>query len=298
MKLLAKVEPFIGVLFVLVGAIFFSGKAIFVKLGLQAGASVMTLLNLRMLFALPFFITMAIISEKRNQVKIAGKDWAKILFLGISGYYLASYFDFQGLKHISAGLERLIIFLYPTIVVVLSALIYKTPVRKSQIIALALTYIGVIIAFSGATEHFNKNILVGSLLIFASAFSYAIYLIGSGKLIPKLGAIRFTSYGMIISTLAVLVHSNITGTFTLIASTKVYLFGLGMGILCTVIPAILLAEGIKRIGSSATAIVGSIGPVSTIILAAIILNEKITVLQIVGTFIVIGGVVFVSRKSK
>lgn len=291
------VKPFTGAICVFAGAVFFSGKAILVKLGLAEGAGVMTLLNLRMLFSLPFFLIMLFYRHEPSG-KITLHDHITIIFLGICGYYLASYFDFAGLQYISASLERLIVFIYPTLVVVLSALFFKTRIGKKEFIALALTYTGILIAFVSDTPTLSDSVLKGSMLVFGSAFTYAIYLIGSGRLIPKIGASRFTGYAMLVSTAAVLLHSFLSNDLNLQTTWKVYLIGFLMAVFCTVIPAMLLATGIKLIGSDKASIIGSIGPVSTIALAAVFLNEHISCAELMGTCMVIGGVLLVSRQKK
>lgn len=290
-------KPFTGAICVFTGAVFFSGKAILVKLGLAEGVGVMTLLNLRMLFSLPFFLAMLFYKQGKSE-RISIKDHGTIILLGICGYYLASYFDFAGLQYISASLERLIVFIYPTLVVILSALFFKTRIGKKELIALGLTYSGIMIAFVSDAPTLSAPVVQGSLLVFASAFTYAIYLIGSGRLIPKIGASKFTGYAMLVSTIAVLAHSVATDDLNLITSAKVYIIGLLMAIFCTVIPAILLATGIRLIGSDKASIIGSIGPVSTIALAAIFLNEHISFAELVGTCMVIAGVLLVSRQKQ
>lgn len=291
-------KTFSGAFLVFTGSVFFSAKAVLVKLGFLQDASVMLLLNMRMVFALPFFIVTVILTNRKAPKRISRKDGAYVIFLGIIGYYMASYFDFKGLTFISAGLERLILFIYPTIVVILSAFLFKTPIGKRQLIALLLTYAGVSIAYSAETTTASDNLMKGSLLVFGSAFTYAIYLIGSGRMIPRLGALRFTSYCMIVSTIAVLVHSFCIGELSLITTPEIYLIGFIMAIFTTVIPSFMLAEGIKQLGSGPTAIIASIGPVSTIVLAAVFLNEPVTGIQILGTGLVICGVLFVSKKEK
>lgn len=293
-----KLSPFAGAICVFLGAVFFSGKAILVKIGISEGASVLTLLNLRMLISLPFFVVMAFYQKSATQNRLTGKDYFTIIFLGISGYYLASYFDFEGLKYISASLERLIVFIYPTLVVVISALVFKTKIELKEVLSILLTYIGIAIAFFADSPVLSSEVVKGALFVFASAFTYAIYLIGSGQMIPKIGAARFTGFAMIVSTCSVIVHSLIMQDFTIVTSGKIYVIGSMMAILCTVIPAILIATGIKLIGSGKASIIGSIGPVSTIGLAAVFLNETITIFQLLGTVLVICGVLLVSKQKK
>jgi drug/metabolite transporter (DMT)-like permease len=297
-KIKERLKPFAGAICVFFGAVFFSGKAILVKIGIHEGASVLTLLNLRMLISLPFFVLMAFYQNNQPQYKLSYKDYVTIFFLGVSGYYLASYFDFEGLKYISASLERLIVFIYPTLVVLISALVFKTKIELKEILSILLTYIGVVIAFVADVPVMSSEVIKGSLFVFASAFTYAIYLVGSGQMIPKIGAARFTGFAMIVSTFSVLIHSWIMDDFNIVTTWKIYGIGAMMAILCTVIPAILIAMGIKLIGSGKASIIGSIGPVSTIGLAVIFLNETITIYQLFGTAIVIAGVLLVSKQKQ
>lgn len=293
------IKPFAGVILVFMGAVFFSAKAVLVKLAYIEGASPLPLLNLRMIISLPFFLFLAYkYSRGANLSVISKSDWFQIIFLGVIGYYLASWFDFEGLKYISAGLERLIVFVYPTLVVLFSAVLLKSKISYREVLALLVTYIGIFAAYVGETQENTTNLLAGSVLVFGSAVTYALYLVGSGKLIPKLGSQRFMSFAMIVSSIAVLAHNAIAGTFTFDHTPIVYLYGFLMALFCTVIPAVLLAEGIKLIGSGKAAIIGSIGPVSTILLANIFLGEDISVEQIAGTVLVLLGVLLVSGRDK
>lgn len=300
MKAIGTEKQIGGALIVFTGAILFSAKAVLIKIAYQYGIDSLSLLLLRMVFSVPFFILTAILSSRRSEEKITKKDWGWILFLGLIGYYLASYFDFEGLNYVSAGLERLILFIYPTIVVVFSAFLFGNKVGKKEIISLLLTYSGIAFAvindFHVSQE--KEKIILGGILIFGSAVTYAGYLIGSGKLIPKIGAVRYTSYAMIISSLAVIIHFILTNNINIFGYRwEVYTIGVVMAIFCTVIPGFLISEGLRIIGSGRSAIIGSIGPVSTIILAAIFLNEEITWWQITGTAMVLAGVLLVSKKD-
>ena len=293
-------NKYLGVPLTFLGAICFSAKAIMVKIAYIHHADALSLLTLRMLFSLPFFVAIAIYSNSKTPgANLNGKDWLQVMILGVIGYYLASFFDFEGLRFITAGLERLILFIYPTLVVIISAIFFNKKIGGREYGALLLTYIGITIVFINDVNQDQKNIWLGAALIFGSAFTYAIYLIGSGELIPKLGSMRYTSYAMIVSTIAVCIHYICTSEIKIFSFSKeIYLLSAGMAIFSTVIPALLLSEGIRMIGSGRASIIGSIGPVSTIILAYFFLGENITLYQLLGTILVLAGVVTVSGREK
>ena len=289
----------LGVLLAVFGVVFFSAKAIMVKLAYQYGVESVTLLLFRMLFSLPVYLIIAFLNKPIKQNEIKKSDYIWLVFFGFVGYYLASFFDFEGLKYIKAGLERIILFIYPTLVVLISYLFLKTKIYKIQVIAIILTYIGVFISFSGEIDTSGSQLYLGVFLIFMSALTYAMYLVGSGWLIPKFGVLCFTSYAMIVSTVCVLVHYAFTEKFDLGKyPAEVYGLGILMAVFSTVIPSFLVSKSIKIIGSSNFSIIGSIGPISTLILANIFLGEQMTGSQIVGTAIVILGVMLISKNKK
>lgn len=296
-----KYTTFLGAALVFLGAVLFSAKAIFVKLAYQYDIDPVSLLTLRMVLSLPFFLALGFFSGRNQKsVSVKKKEWFHIVLLGMVGYYLASLFDFQGLQYITAGLERLILFVYPTIVVIISAILYKKAIQRFQYLALGMTYIGIFIAFAyDVNLNSQSNVGLGALLVFLSAVAYATYLIGSGKMIPKVGTIRFTAYAMIFSALAIILHSYVSNGLDIWNfQREVYLISLLMAVFSTVIPSFLISGGIKLIGSDNASIIGSIGPVSTIILAYIFLNEEITVSQILGTMFVLAGVLVISLKKE
>jgi drug/metabolite transporter (DMT)-like permease len=257
---------------------------------------------LRMVFALPFFIGAAILSgNKKDNAAITLGQWASIIGLGIFGYYLSSLFDFIGLQYISAGLERLILFLYPSFVLLINASIFKQKISGVQKIALALTYIGIAIAYVGelGAEYNNAHFLLGSIMIFICAITFAIYLVGSGKVIPLVGATRFTAYAMLASTAGIFLHFFIVGNYNnMPAGDSFWGYGFLLAIVATVIPGFLVSNAMKKIGSNDVAIISSIGPVSTIIQAHFILGEPVFVEQVVGTVLVIAGVVLTGWKGR
>ncbi len=292
---------FIGVIICLLGAICFSTKAIFVKLAYRDTAvDAVSLLALRMIFSLPFFLVSAgVYSSKENNVKFTNKQWIYVALIGCLGYYISSLLDFMGLQFVTASIERLILFIYPTLVLLMNSVLFKQKIKPIQWLAVILTYAGLLLAFFSEVDidsSQNENFLWGSFLIFVCAFTYAAYIVGSGKLIPMVGAIKFNSYAMSFACVGVLLHFFVTSEQSLIElPAKVYTYSFLMAILSTVIPSYLVTLGIKRIGSDTAAIVGSVGPVSTILLAYFFLNESIFAMQIVGTLMILFGVLLVSR---
>ncbi len=288
-----------GIILVLLGAVCFSIKAIIIKLAYGIAIDPVTLLTLRMGFSLPFFLAVPFIyKRKHNEQKVGKKDWIKIILLGILGYYVASIFDFWGLQYITAGLERLILFVYPTIVVLLSAAFLKKPITKNIIFALLLTYFGVFIIFSDTNLHSQKNMILGAAFIFVSAFTYAAYLVGSGSLIPKLGSVQFNAYSMIVSCIVVIIHFVIVQPTNLLdLPFQFYCFGFAIAIISTVVPTFLIAEGINLIGAGKASIVASVGPVITIALGYWFLNEPFTFWELIGTCFVLGGVLWITYRK-
>ena len=295
-------SPFFwGVIICLLGAVCFSTKAIFVKLAYRdTQIDAVSLLALRMIFSLPFFLISAgIASSKESNVKFTPKQWMYIAFIGCLGYYISSLLDFLGLQFVTAGIERLILFIYPTLVLLMNSFFFKQKIRSIQWLAVVITYIGLLLAFFSeidvdSSQH--ENFIWGSFLIFVCAVTYAAYIVGSGKLIPLVGAVKFNSYAMSFACLGVFLHFFITSEKSLLAlPTQVYVYSLLMAILSTVIPSYLVTMGIRRIGSDNAAIVSSVGPVSTILLAYYFLNESIFAMQIVGTTMILFGVLLISR---
>ncbi len=287
-----------GILFAIIGVVLFSAKAVMVKMAYTYGIDHLTLLLFRMVFAFPFYLLIAFLTKPLHPKELRNKDYLWIVIFGFIGYYLASLFDFMGLQYLKAGLERIILFIYPTIVVLLSWFIFRKRITKLQVLAIVVTYFGVLITFWDEVGANENSILLGVFLIFLSAFTYASYLVGSGWLIPKFGVMQFTSYAMIVSTICIVVHYLFINGFNLSSyPNEVYLLGIAMAIFSTLIPSFLVSAAINRLGASAFSIFGSLGPVSTITLAFFFLDETISILQIFGMLVVISGVMLVSRKK-
>jgi drug/metabolite transporter (DMT)-like permease len=292
-----------GFLLSLAGALLFSTKAIFVKLAFkETGVDAVTLLSLRMLFALPFYLIAAwMVLRKEHTKKLSKANLLWILIMGILGYYLSSLFDFIGLQYVSAGLERLILFLYPTFAVLINTYIFKAALSKRQIIALFLTYFGIGIAYFAElkTDSDNPQFVFGAFMIFLCAITYSFYLVGTGKLVHKAGATRYTAYAMISATVGIFVHFLLTKKVADIPfTTTLTWYAIALAIIATVIPSFLMSNGMKKIGSNNVSIITGIGPVSTIIQAHFLLGEQILLLQILGTVFVIIGVVLIGWNPK
>jgi drug/metabolite transporter (DMT)-like permease len=290
-----------GFIIAILGALLFSTKAIFVKLAFQhTQVSAIHLLVLRMLFSLPFYLVAGIYARSHNSQKLSKKQWVLLALMGLLGYYLSSLFDFIGLQFVSAGLERLILFLYPTFTVLINTFYFKAKLKSTQLIALLLTYVGIGIAFWGEVklDAGNQHFYLGTGMIFLCAITYSIYLAGTGNLVPNIGSTRYTAYVMLFATLGVFVHFIITDhqNVAQLIQPNLVIYGIALAILATVLPSFLLNIGMNKVGSNNVAIITSIGPVSTIIQAHIFLDEPIFFLQIVGTVLVMTGIFLIGWK--
>lgn len=292
-----------GALFVLVSAIAFSSKAVMIKLAYGYHVDAETLLTLRMAFAAPIYLGIAAwVFATGQSAHLNRKDVFALLLLGTVGGYLPMWADFAGLEYVSAGVERVILFLYPTMVVLISALLFGSRIGRRELFALGVSYIGV--ALAAGTEVFAPKVasphgLLGAGLIFFSALSYAAYLVASGRLIPRIGATAFTAYIMLLISLTSAVHFSLTPHHASLSGLPAPVYGITllMAVVATVLPSFLLSAGIHRIGSNRAALMGTIGPVSTIGLAWMFLGEGVTLLQLLGTVFVVAGVLAISTKS-
>jgi drug/metabolite transporter (DMT)-like permease len=289
----------LGVSLGILGVILFSSKAVMVKLAYNYEVDAITMLLLRMLFSFPFYVVIAYLHRNdAHEIKTTRKDYLWLVFFGLVGYYLASLFDFVGLTYIKASLERIILFVYPTIVILLNRLFLKQPITKTQIIAIFLSYLGILIAFSEEVAIAGNEVYIGGFFVLLSAITYASYLAGSGWLIPKFGVVKFTTYAMLVSCCSVFLHYSFTNEIALFnLPWQAYGLGFLIAVFATVIPSFLVSYSIKIISSSNFAIVSGIGPISTIVLAAIFLNETLTLFQLFGALLVITGIVIASLKK-
>lgn len=294
----SKIATPFALLMAATGVVLFSTKAIMVKLAYPYGIDHVSLLVLRMVFAMPIYIIIDLFWNKRPaDVKLGRRDYMGVIMAGIFGYYLASLFDFQGLLYISASLERLILFTYPTIVILISRFILKENISKKQYIGIGITYFGMLIIFAPQlVVSPEPNFWKGVGLIFLSAITYAFFLVTSGRYIPRFGTIRFTAWSLSISAFCVLIHFSLLNQTSIFSHpTEVYYLGGIMAVFATVIPSFLISASIRRMGASNMSIIGSLGPVSTILLAIAFLGESLDWYQVIGAAVVIGGVVWVSR---
>ncbi|MCS7019247.1 MAG: DMT family transporter [Cytophagales bacterium] len=289
-----------GAALIMTGAVGFASKAIIAKLMYRYEVDTTSMLALRMLFALPFF--MGVIAYNYRRVPFSSfstQDKLLIPLMAFIGYYLSSLFDFWGLQYVSAGLERLILFIYPTIVVVISAIWFKKPILKQHYYALGLTYLGIAIALSTDFSATGRYFWWGAGLIFMAAFTYSIYLIVSGRLIPRIGSVVYISYIMFFATIPVFIQYFIKNPGSLWRfDAAVYQLNIWMAIVATVAPAVMTSEGIRLIGASNAAIVGSIGPIATIFLAYVLLGEPFSFWQMLGTLFVLTGVLIITLRKK
>lgn len=294
-----KNEHVVGLVLVMIGAIAFSSKAVLVKLAYRHGIDALNLLTLRMVFALPFYALIAFFTNRLAAYRLTRKDFLMVAGTGVLGYYLASLFDFWGLEYITASMERLILFAYPSITLIMGAVFFKTPILKSQYVALVLTYIGVFVIFAGDVSiDSQSDLLKGGGLVFLCAITYSLYLTGSGMLIPKIGAMRYTAFALITAAFAVFFHYLTTKDFQLLDYNKeVYSLALLMAIVATVIPTLLVSYGIRLIGAGNTALTSSVGPVSTLTLAYFLLEERLSWVQMLGSLFIIAGVLYLSAAK-
>jgi drug/metabolite transporter (DMT)-like permease len=286
-----------GLLLAVAGSVAFSGKAIIVKLAYRHGVDAVTLLMYRMLLSLPVFLALAWWSG-RGKPALSRRDWLGIVGLGFCGYYLASYLDFWGLFYISASLERLILYLNPTLVLVLGVLLHGRRISRRQGVAMAISYSGVLLVFGHEASLAGAHVVLGSLLVLGSAVAYAVYLSYSGQMVQRLGSLRLAG-------LATSVACGLCiGQFLLLrplAVAQVPQAVLWLSLLnatvCTVLPVFLVMMAIERIGAGLTAQVGMVGPMSTLLMGVWILGEAFNAWVIVGTVLVLGGVFWVTRPA-
>jgi len=289
----------LGLLCAVLAAVGFSFKAILVKLAYQYGVDAETLLALRMTFSLPFFMIMGWMSTRRASTALTLRDRAWLCGLGLFGYYLASYLDFLGLYYISAALERLILFVYPTLVVILSALFFGQPITQRMLCALALCYAGIALAVAHDLHMAGlaRDILIGSALVFGSALSYALYLLGNGVVVGRVGVARVTAFASIVACVLAIGQFLLMRPITaLVQPWPVYALALAMALFSTVLPVWLVSEAIRRLGAGPVALTGSLGPMVTLLLAWLLLDEALGMAQLAGAALVIIGVTVMARR--
>lgn len=285
------------------GAIAFSGKAIIVKLAYRYGVDAVTLIMYRMLFALPIFAVMAWWATYRQggggKAPLTRKDWLGVLGLGFTGYYLASFLDFAGLAYVTASLERLILYLNPTLVLLLGLVMYQRRVAAGQLIGMAISYSGVVLVFGHEITLQGADAAWGALLVFLSAVSYAVYLVYSGELVRRLGALRLVGLATTVACLLCLLQFAVLRPMSAaVVAPQVIWLSLLNATLCTAVPVLMVMMAIERIGASMAAQTGMVGPMSTILMGVLILGEPFTAWVAAGTVLVIAGIFVFSRAAR
>ena len=272
------------------GSIAFSGKAIIVKLAYRHGVDAVTLIMYRMLFALPLFIGLAWWAG-RGKPALTRRDWVAVTGLGFCGYYLASFLDFAGLQHISASLERLILYLNPTLVLAFGVLVHRARTAPRQWLALAVSYAGVLLVFGHELQFSGPNAALGAALVFGSAVSYAVYLVFSGSEVKRLGALRLTGWATAAACLFCIAQFLLLRPLSaaLVAPSVIWLSLLN-ATLCTFAPVLMVMMAIERVGPAITAQTGMIGPLATILMGVLILGEPFNAWIGAGTLLVLTGV--------
>lgn len=282
-----------------IAAVLFSAKAILAKYLYRYGIDAVTLIALRMLFSLPVFATVALIETwraRRNGNRLSWRECGHIVVLGFFGYYLSSFLDFWGLQYVSVSLERLILFLNPSLVVLIGVLFLRRPVARAQWIAMLVSYVGIVLVFWEGLRLGGTQVALGSALVFGAALSYALYLLMSGALVRRVGSLRLVAYAMCVSTVACIIQFALIHPLAMLQQpAAVYGLSVINALFCTVVPVYLTMFAIARIGPAATAQTAMIGPVSLVFLGWWLLGEHITIVQLAGTAIVIAGMWLLTR---
>jgi drug/metabolite transporter (DMT)-like permease len=286
-----------GLSIAIAGAVLFSTKAIVAKLLYRYHIDAVTLIAFRMLFSLPVFAAVAF-WKMRTEAPLSWTDRWRLIGLGLVGYYASSFLDFLGLQHISVGLERLILFLTPTMVLAINALFFKRRIAALEWTALALSYCGIVLVFVHDLAGGAGSTVLGSLFVLGSALTYAIYLLGSGEMVRRIGSLRLVAYAMCVSSAACIAQFFLLRPASmLIQPAPVYWLSLVNGVFCTILPVFMTMVAVQRIGAATASQAGMIGPVSTLFLGALILGEPITAVQLAGTGLVLVGIYLLSLKK-
>ncbi len=286
-----------GLLLAIGGAVLFSTKAVVAKLLYRYHIDAVTLIAFRMLFSLPIFAAVAVWQMRKGPPLSVSDRW-RLLGMGLIGYYLSSYLDFLGLQYISVGLERLILFLTPTFVLLMTTVFLRRHISRKQWLALLLSYCGIVLVFLHDLRGGASNVALGSMLVLGSAASYAVYLLLSGEMVKRLGALRLVAYAMCVSSAACIGQFFLLRPAALlIQPAPVYWLSLVNGILCTVMPVFMTMIAVARIGAGTASQAGMVGPVSTLFLGALVLGETITPWQLAGTTLVLAGIYQLSKNK-
>jgi drug/metabolite transporter (DMT)-like permease len=279
-----------GLMLASLGAIAFSGKAIIVKLAYRHAVDAVTLITYRMLFALPLFLLLSWWAG-RGRPALTQRDWIVVIGLGFTGYYLASFLDFAGLAYISASLERLILYLNPTLVLALGLVVFKRKVTARQLIALGVSYSGVLLVFGHEVTLLGPDAALGAVLVFASAVSYSVYLAYSGEEVKRLGALRLTGLATTVACVLCIAQFLVLRPMSaLVVAPEVIWLSVLNATLCTFAPVLMVMMAIERIGATLAAQTGVIGPLATLLMGVVILGEPFTVWIAAGTLLVLAGI--------
>lgn len=285
-----------GLMLAAVAAVLFSAKAIVAKLLYRYSIDAVTVLTLRMVFAAPFFAAIAL-WQYRKAEPLSWRDCGMVVVLGLLGYYLSSFLDFLGLQYISAGLERLILFLTPSFVLLISTFALKRRIAGRQWLAMLIAYAGIVLVFAHDLHLSGDHVALGTALVFGSALSYSLYLIGTGELVARVGPLRLVAYAMSVSTLACVVQYALLRPWSgLVLPVPVYGLSLVNAVFCTVLPVALTMWAVARIGAPSASQAGMVGPVSTLFLGAWLLDEPITLWQSAGCALVMSGMYVLSAR--
>ena len=283
----------------IIGAVMFSAKGLFIKFAYKYQVDSVTLLVIRMGISVPIYLMIGIYSERFNKERINRQQMLAIAAFGVVGYYLASYLDMQGLQYISVSLERVVLFLYPTFVLLLSVIVLKQAITMKEVIAILLAYCGIILIFSETIGNQLGDVVLGAVLVALSALAFAVFLLGSDRHIKIVGSVRFTAYAMSAAGSAVFLHYALSDRSDLFEQhQQVYFWGSVLALISTIIPTFFMAYGMKVLGAKKVSLLGVIGPVSTMILGVIFLDDKLSSLQIVGSMVVVIAVTFIVISNK
>jgi drug/metabolite transporter (DMT)-like permease len=285
-----------GLLLASAGAVLFSAKAIVAKLMYRYQVDAVMVITLRMLLAAPLFMAMGWWQSRRAEPLTVPDRW-RIVGLGLIGYYLSSFLDFLGLQYITAGLERLILFLTPSFVLLITSTVFKRRITGLQWVSLALAYAGIVLVFAHDLNLGGHNVWLGGGLVLASAISYGIYLLASGELVKRVGSMRLVAYAMCVSTAACIVQFLVLRPVSaLVLPWQVYGLSAINSVFCTVAPVTMTMMAVARVGAPVASQAGMIGPVSTLLLGWWLLGEPITIWQIAGSALVLAGMALLSRR--
>jgi drug/metabolite transporter (DMT)-like permease len=296
-RLLPPVQMLVGLGLAVAGVVAFSLRPVIIKLAYRYNVDPVTLIMLRMVFALPFFLGMALWSGSRKGARapIAGRDLALTVALGVTGYYAASFCDFLGLRYVSAGMGRLLLFLYPTIVVLLSALFLAKRIGLREVVALVVSYAGVALVVWSEIGTGHPDFMTGAALVFMGAFLYSIYLVGSSRVVQRIGSMRFTAYAMTAACLCCILQFLVLRPLSALdLPLPVYGLSAVMAVVCTVLPVLMTAEALRRVGPNLVALCGAIGPVAAAVFGYLALAEPMGWLQLAGAALTVAGVMIIS----